>query len=154
MNEPALSPLENEVVQAYLAIGDALRVAALPEWMIADLTISQLKGLMLLAYHGALAVSELAGLLKLGSPAASILVQQLVDHALVERSEDAKDRRRTLVRLTTEGAALIVGRHKQKEVKMHAWLGQMCQADLTSLLQGLNALAEIALADQTPHAQD
>ncbi|RPI48269.1 MAG: MarR family transcriptional regulator, partial [Chloroflexi bacterium] len=109
MKSPPLSQEVAEAVQAYLALGDAIRLASLPGWIVADLTISQLKALGLLEHHGTLAVSELARSLSVGNPAASILVQQLVDQALVERSEDARDRRRTLVRLTTQGADLISG---------------------------------------------
>ncbi len=143
MKETSTAQLENDIVQAYLAIGDAMRVAILPGWIVVDLTISQLKALMLLAYHGVLAVSELARLLSMGNPAASILVQQLVDQGLAERSEDAKDRRRTLVRLTASGAELITGRHKQTEVELRKLLGQMNEEDLTCLSRGLSALARL-----------
>lgn len=145
--------LKNEAVQAYLALGDALRVAILPDWVVADLTISQLKALMLLSYHGSLTVSALARLLNMGNPAASILVQQLVDQAFVERSEDAQDRRRTLVTLTAQGAELISGRHKQTATKLRELLGQLSEEQLMRVLDGLNILADLARAKQTAEEQ-
>lgn len=148
MKEPSQVQLENEIVQTYLALGDAIRVAILPDWIVADLSMSQLKALMLLTYHGALTVSALARLLNMGNPAASILVQQLVDQKLVERSEDAKDRRRTLVELTPQGAQLIIGRHKQTETKLRQWLSQMGEDELTRVVDGLNTLAKAARVEQ------
>ncbi len=144
MKESSVAQLENEIIQAYLAVGDAMRVAILPGWIVVDLTISQLKALMLLAYHGVLAVSELAKLLNMGNPAASILVQQLVDQGLAERSEDPKDRRRTLVRITASGAELITGRHKQTQVELRKLLSQLSEEELACLSRGISALARSA----------
>lgn len=148
MKEPSITHLVDESVQAYLALGDAMRVAILPDWIVFDLTISQLKALMLLAYHDSLTVSALARLLNMGSPAASILVQQLVDQSLVERTEDVKDRRRTQVHLTAQGAQLIMGRHKQTETKLRQWLSQLSEAELSLVTDGLNTLVRVARADQ------
>ncbi len=58
----------------------------------------------------------------------------------MERSEDAKDRRRTLVRLTDRGAELIVGRHKQTETKLRQWLSQLSEVELTQVAHGLSIL--------------
>jgi len=148
MKSPPLTQQAVEAAQAYLALGDALRLASLPGWIVADLTISQLKALVLLEHHGALAVGELARSLNVGNPAASILVQQLVDHALAERSEDARDRRRTLVRLTGQGAELIGGRRRQTEDNLSRWLGRLSEAERAGLVRGLGALVEVARAEQ------
>ena len=149
MNEPSREGLENQAVQAYLELGDAIRIAILPGWITADLTISQAKAVMMLAHHGALAVSQLARLLEIGSPAASILVQQLVEQELVERSEDARDRRRTLVHLTGEGVKLIRGRQEQGEARLRGWLDRLGGDDLACLQRGLGALVEIVRSEQS-----
>ncbi len=148
MEKPSITDLENEIIQAYLGLGDALRVAILPDWVVTDLTISQLKALMLLTHHGSVTISALARLLNMGSPAASILVQQLVDQSLVERSEDARDRRRTLVRLTSHGSDLIMGRHKQTETKLREWLTQLGEVELTQVVDGLSILVNLARGKQ------
>lgn len=143
--------LANEAAQIYLQLGDSLRLATLTGWIFTDLTTSQVKALFLLAHHRVLTVSELARLLGVGSPAASILVQQLVDHALVERSEDASDRRRTLVRLTTQGAELISGQREQRDEMLRGWLSQLDDDVLAGLLRGLEALDEVVRSE---HAED
>lgn len=137
------TPPANEAVLAYLAFSDALRLAILPSWITADLTISQLKAIFILAHHGMLTVSELAKLLGIGNPGASILVQQLVEQELAVRSEDIQDRRRTLVSLTVQGTKLISGRREQLEARLSQWLSQLDDDELTGLLRGFRALAEI-----------
>lgn len=133
-------PVE-EIIHMYLTVGDALRLASLPNWISADLTASQVKAVVLLGRHDALAVGELAGLLGLGNPATSILVQQLVSGELAERSEDPQDRRRTLVRLTARGRELLSGQQEQRAARLRDWLSQMADGDLAALRQGLQALA-------------
>jgi DNA-binding MarR family transcriptional regulator len=150
MNGPSRIQLANEAAQSYLELADAIRLTTLPGWITADLTISQVKAVFLLAYHGALAVSELAGLLGIGNPAASILVQQLVEQELVERSEDIQDRRRTLVSLTARGTKLISGRREQIEARLLPWLSQLSDDELTDLLRGLRALVEIVRSERSP----
>lgn len=150
-----LSPdqLADEVVQAYLELGDTIRLTILPGWMIAQLTISQLKALFLLAHHKALAISELAHLLNLSNPAASTLVQQLVDQSLVERSEDSRDRRRTLVRLTAQGTEMINVRRKQTQIRLRGWLSQMSHDELADLAHGLSALLRVMRAEHIQENQ-
>lgn len=148
MKAPSRTQQTKEAVQVYLELGDAIRLAALPSWITADLTISQVKAVFLLAHHGALAVSELAGLLGIGNPAASILVQQLVEQELVERSEDAQDRRRTLVSLTAQGTQLISSQREQGETRLRHWLSQLEDDQLVDLLHGLRALVEIVRSEQ------
>ena len=124
MKKESRTELANEVVQAYLALGDVTRWASLPTWITADLNLSQLQAIVLLEHHGTLIISELSGLLGIGNPAASMLVQQSVEQELVERSEDDKDRRRTVVRPTTRGIALIAGRREQIRANLLRWLSQ------------------------------
>lgn len=129
-----------EVIQAFVELVLIQKHADMPCWMDFDLTVSQLRAVYLLAHHGLLSIGELAGLLKLGNPATSLLVQQLVQHKLAERSEDIRDRRRTFVRLTERGAGLVSGR---REAQFHLWLSQMDDESLAGLRRGLIALLSI-----------
>ena len=149
MKDRSLTELADEVVQAYLALGDATRLASLPSWITADLSLSQLKAIILLEHHGALIISELASLLGMGNPAASIRVQQLVEQGLVERSEDTKDRRRTYVRPTPCGVALLAGRREQIRENLLRWLRKLGDDELDGLHGGLGALIRVAQAEQS-----
>jgi DNA-binding MarR family transcriptional regulator len=73
-----------------------------------DLTLSQLKALSLLDEQPEpLSVKALAGRLGLSLPAASRAVDALFKRGLVERAEDAQDRRVKRIRLTAAGRKLI-----------------------------------------------
>jgi DNA-binding MarR family transcriptional regulator len=95
-----------------------------------------------------LIISELAELLSMGNPAASILVQQLVEQGLVERSEDKKDRRRTYVRPTARGIALLAGRREQIRANLLRWLGHLGDDELAGLQRGLGALMRVVQAER------
>jgi DNA-binding MarR family transcriptional regulator len=78
----------------------------LPE-PLQDMTMAQLRALMVLSHEQPLAIGALAERLGTGLPAASRLVERLVADALVERYEDPTDRRRALVRLSTRGQSAL-----------------------------------------------
>lgn len=133
-------------MQAQRAIAHALHAAADPAWLELDLTMAQLKALMVLA-DDAVTVGQLANTLGIGKPAASILVERLVQLSMATRSEDALDRRRTHVHLTAEGTELVTRLRQGGQDLLRAWLGGLRDDDLAALTQGLQALAAIA-ADQ------
>jgi DNA-binding MarR family transcriptional regulator len=153
MEDSSRTQLVNETIQVIVELVLTQKFADMPDWMSLDLTVSQVRAIYLLALHGSLSIGELAGLLKVGNPAASILVQQLVQQDLVERSEDRKDRRRTFVRLTERGAGLLSGRREKGEAKFRRWSSRMSDDELVCLLRGASALLKIMRADQAEAEQ-
>lgn len=137
--------LLDAAMQAQREIGHALHAAADPAWLHLDLTMAQLKALFVLA-DDALTVGQLADTLGIGKPAASILVERLVQLGLVARTEDAQDRRRALVSLTAEGADLATRLRQGGRDRLRFWLDQLSADDLDALVQGLQALVSIATA--------
>ena len=128
------------VIQAMAELVLSQKNADVPNWLDVDLTVSQLRAVYLLAYHGTLSIGELAGLLKLGYPATSVLVQQLVRQQLAERSEDTRDRRRSWVSLTERGAQLVGDRREQREAQFMPRLNRLSDEKLRGLQRGLKAL--------------
>jgi DNA-binding MarR family transcriptional regulator len=110
--------LEREVLRA-------IRAATAPAWLQLEVTMAQLKALVLLADHQPLTIRSLAQGLGIGSPAASHLVERLVQMGLVERQEDPDDRRRTFATLTADGGEAI-GRLRQEGLEhLREWVGQV-----------------------------
>jgi DNA-binding MarR family transcriptional regulator len=107
-----------------------------------DLTISQLKALVILDARGSLTVSQVASRLGIGRPSASILVEQLVQLNLVVREEDRVDRRRSLVSLTVAGREFMERLYHQYD-PLGGWLEQLPDHDLESLAGGFRALTEV-----------
>lgn len=130
-------------IQSFVELVLTEKFADMPGWMEADLTVSQVRAIYLLAFKGSLTVSSLAKSLNIGAPAASVLVQQLVQQSLIVRSEDDRDRRRMLVSLTEKGAELVNGRRDLREAKFRSRLAKMSDEEITGLLRGVQALAEI-----------
>lgn len=150
LTESARREIANEILKSFVELMLTARSADMPKWIELDLTASQSRAIVFLAFRGPLIISELAKLLGIGNPAASTLVQQLVQQELVERSEDAKDRRRTLVRLTERGVELMRGRRELREAQFRRWLSQLSDDELAGLQRGIGPLVKIVQAEQSP----
>jgi MarR family transcriptional regulator, organic hydroperoxide resistance regulator len=132
------------VLEAQTTVGRCTVGIGSEEWAHLDLSIGQLKVLMLLAGLSDPTISQLAQHLKLGKPSSSILVDRLVQLGLVQRTEDASDRRRTRVTLTSSGSELVGRLHQGSIERFVQWLQAMTPDDLAALRRGLEALAKIA----------
>ncbi|RPI85097.1 MAG: MarR family transcriptional regulator [Chloroflexi bacterium] len=153
MKEPERTTLINDIVLSYLELGNTLRMGALPSWITADLSLSQLKALVLLEYHGAMTVGELARLLEMGNPAASVLVQQMVQQGLVERAEDEKDRRRTFVQATAKGTGMLTSRREYIQTNLLRWLEMLSEDEVEGLRRGFEALMRVVQKEQERESQ-
>jgi len=124
----------------------ALHELAAPAWQQVELSVAQLKALFALVDGGPMPIGGVAARLSIGLPAASSLVDRLVDQGLVARREDRLDRRRTLAEPTAAGEALAQElRHGSREA-LRAWLEQLERDDLEALVRGLAAVVAAASA--------
>src|SRR5438105_10879285 len=139
----ARTQLIDDALQAQKQIMQAMHATAEHTWLHLDLTMGQLKGLFVLA-DSPMTIGQLAHALGSGKPAASILVERLVQLGLVERAEDPLDRRRTIARVTAQGEELAARLRQGGRDRFRGWLGQLDDDDLAALVRGLRALAAIA----------
>ena len=138
-----------EQIRAVLAAQNRLQcvfAAQKQEWAKLDLTMGQLKAIMILAGNQRVTISQLADMLKIGKPSASILVDRLVHLNHVRRTEDENDRRNTILTLTDEGSQLATQLRQGSLERMTQWFAAMAPDDLAALQRGLEALAEVAEA--------
>ena len=131
--------LERKVLEQYQALGRAFKATAEPGWMEIDLTIAQLRTLLVLAEEGPLVIGQIARRLGIGLSTGGHLVDRLVQAGLAERAEDAGDRRRTMARLTPEGEDLYA-RLLNRTQHLQSLIQRMREDELTALLQGLQAM--------------
>jgi DNA-binding MarR family transcriptional regulator len=75
-------------------------------WLLLDLTMAQLKAMMLLVQSGGVRSRELADGLGIAPSAATPLVDRLVDQKLARREDDVDDRRIIWIRPTAKAQAL------------------------------------------------
>jgi MarR family transcriptional regulator, organic hydroperoxide resistance regulator len=139
-NRPALV---STITQAYMDLFMTMQFNAVSHWLMLELTFAQARALFMLAARKELTVSQLGRLLGVGNPTASILVQQLVERDLVTRTEQATDRRHTVIRLSPKGAEIGAGRRKQREKQWRRWLSQLNDVELSALAHGLSAIVGV-----------
>lgn len=137
------SELVNTIVQAYMDLFMTMQFNAVSHWLMLELTFAQARALFMLAARKELTVSQLAKLLDVGNPTASILVQQLVERELVTRTEHPTDRRHTIIRLSPKGAEIGAGRRKERERQWQRWLSHLSDEELNALARGLTAIVAV-----------
>ena len=130
---------EHEVVAQFRALQNTLKATSGTVWMEIDLTIAQLRTLLVLAEEGPLVIGHIAQRLGIGLSTGGHLVDRLVQAGLAERTEDAEDRRRTLARLTPKGEDLYA-RLLNHPLQMQSLIQKLSDSDMAALLQGLQAL--------------
>lgn len=83
-----------------------MAAASADAWMD-NITVKQLKVLLILSQTGAETVSALADRLKVHISTVTGILDRLVDHGLVRREEDPQDRRHVVSRLTPAGEEVL-----------------------------------------------
>src|SRR6266571_2185678 len=135
----AREELEREVLAQYRAMMHRFKAGSGGAWMEIDLTIAQLRTLLVLAEEGPLVIGQIAQRLGIGLSTGGHLVDRLVQAGLAERKEDSGDRRRTLARLTPKGEDLHA-RLLSGVQQMQTWLHELDEDNLAAFLQGLRAI--------------
>ena len=117
-----------------------------------DVTMPQARCLMLVALYPSMSISALAAHLHIGLPAASGLVERLVEAGHVERNVDPHDRRHQLVTLTEQGRAVVDRFHELPAEKLRELLQGLSVEELRGLRLGVAAIAREAsrIAERTP----
>jgi DNA-binding MarR family transcriptional regulator len=131
------------ILQAQRAVIRALHETS-PSWLELNLSMAQLKALMFLSDEGPLPVGQVGYRLGVTLPTASYQVERLVRAGLVDRVQDERDRRRTLVHLTNKATELIRSLRQGRAELMRSWMAQMSAEDMAALERGLTALARVA----------
>lgn len=135
--------LVSTIVQSYMEIFIAMQFNAVSHWLMHELTFAQARALFILMARKELTVSQLAKLLRVGNPTASILVQQLVERGIVTRTEHPTDRRHTIISLTQKAEEIAAGRRQEREKQWQRWLSNVSIDELNDMARGLSALTNI-----------
>jgi DNA-binding MarR family transcriptional regulator len=104
------SPTAHRWIDALSELVRAFRTLQISQghhpWLLLDMTMAQLKAVMLLVQSDGLRSRELADGLGIAPSAATPLVDRLVDQKLARREPDAEDRRIIWIRPTTKSVGL------------------------------------------------
>ena len=143
--EASRIPAEEEAlveagVQLLPLIGRALYSAISQLGQTYDLTPTQVKVLLQLGTHRQMTVGEIANALGVSMPAASELVDRLVDAGHLARATDPADRRRVLITATPESARISARLRGVREAQVRYALGQLAPEERPAFIRSLQAL--------------
>ncbi|MBD7957367.1 MarR family transcriptional regulator [Microbacterium sp. Sa4CUA7] len=125
------------------ALSHALAAERVQPFLGLDLTLSQLKTLMLVASRAASTGRELAEKLRVSAPTVSTGVERLVELGYLQREESAADRRVKTLGATRKGLDLydeFIGRNETSA----DLLASLDPEDLAALVRGMSALRRAA----------
>jgi len=107
-------------------IFQAIKVSIPPEWLTSDMTVAQLRVLLLLHTEGQSRMSSIASTLGVAVSTATGIIDNLVKKELVTRGADTEDRRVVICALSPQG----------QKIMNRIWaLGQL---QMEKLLRGLS----------------
>jgi DNA-binding MarR family transcriptional regulator len=99
--------LVKHIVKLSGEIYRAVKPAFPPEWMTSDLTVAQLRVLLILYTEGPSRMSAIASSIGIAVSTATGIVDNLVKKGLVERGADPEDRRLVICSLSPQGQNTI-----------------------------------------------
>jgi DNA-binding MarR family transcriptional regulator len=150
--QPAGHPLDDdlqELVQLFAQVVQSQKRGSghPPQWFVEaferhSLGPRHVRVLISLTFRDALSVSELASRIGLSLGTTSLMVGELSRAGLVERSEDERDRRRTIVRLHGDYVDTMKTLTRERTEPMRRALERMAPADRETFMQGWRMLAE------------
>jgi len=136
---PAAPTLPAAAVDAGLGLLCLIR-AELRERRPAGLSIGQFRLLHMVHKDPERSLSDFADDLGVSVPAASKMVDGLVERGLVTRDADAADRRRIVLNLTADGAAVMKEAKKGLEARMATMLSGLSASESAALAKALDLL--------------
>lgn len=142
------SEAEHELQRLFVHVMRGLRRSGPPPpglrraFGAAGLAPRHVHALALIARGGPLTVSELAGRLRVGVPAASLLVSDLARAGLAERREDETDRRRTIVAVTPRYREAIGEWLASRSAPLRRALARLTADEQEALLKALRTIDE------------
>jgi DNA-binding MarR family transcriptional regulator len=142
----AQEPQKGELIESILQLSDRAFRDLLPilpkQWLHLDLTMSQLKVVLLLFISGPTRMGVIASELGVSLATASGVVERLVERGILLREGDAGDRRVVLCRLSDEGERLIGNLWQLSRDQVGELMQVMAPSKLLIIVEMLQALLE------------
>ena len=137
---------KKELIERILQLGEkAFRelIPILPkEWLQLDLTMPQLKVVLLLFMNGPVRMSDIAYALDVSLATATGVIDRLVEREIVLRENHPDDRRVVLCRLSEKGQKLIGGLWQLARDRLKELLGAIEPVRLRLVIEALEALLQ------------
>ena len=146
MGSKLSAPTQDAVTDAVLAASRALVAIAVRSLAAAgeDVTLTQYRALVVLAYAGEQRTIDLADELGVTSSTATRLIHRLVGRGLVRRRTHPEDRRATQLEITPAGRDVVAAVTAHRRSEISAILRRMSADKQQSLIASLEALGQAA----------
>jgi DNA-binding MarR family transcriptional regulator len=139
-------PKHEELIEGIVQLGEkAFRelIPILPtEWLQLDLTMPQLKVVLLLFMNGTARMSDIASALGVSLATGTGVVDRLVERDIVVRESQPEDRRVVLCRLSEKGQKMIGGLWQLARDRLKELLGVAATSQLQLITEALEALVQ------------
>jgi DNA-binding MarR family transcriptional regulator len=112
------------------------------------LSAPKLSALSVLAFGGAMRLTDLAAAEQVRAPTMSKLVGELETEGLAAKRADAADKRSVKIEVTAKGRALMEEGRKRRLVLLRKRLGRFTAAELQVLDKAADLMARVAAPDQ------
>jgi len=146
----AQEPQKGKTIENILQLTDNLFRELLPmlpkEWLHLDLTMAQLKVVLLLFISGPSRMSDIASELGVSLATATGVMDRLVERRILLRNGDPEDRRVVLCRLSNEGENLIHGLWHLTQKRAGELMRAIEPPQLLLITEALQALLHITEA--------
>ncbi len=111
------------------------------------LTPPQFMVLKALEHTGPMRVSDIAAHMGVKNPAASMMLNAMFEHDLVDRESDPDDRRATLISVSAAGKKELRAAEKNRRALMRGMTMRLSDEEINSIISGLHKLADAATAE-------
>ena len=127
---------------AIVRLQERLQATSSTGLMRLDLTLPQVKVLMVVGASGETRMSEIGRGLGASASTATGIVDRLAERRLVERVRDAQDRRVVRVRLTAVGEETLAQIAALTNTRMRELLARLTSAELATVRRAMELLTE------------
>jgi DNA-binding MarR family transcriptional regulator len=152
------NPNSNVLVEDILSLADRLFRALLPsvpdELMALDVTMPQMKIMLLLYVRGPIRMTNIANDLKVTLPTATSLIEKLVDKNYVLRDTQSDDRRVVLCKLSASGRKAIAGIWISARKRSEQLLLSLDYSKLEMFRDVLNAMMQSSDTQESQKSND
>lgn len=139
-------PSKEELIESILQLTDRTFRQLLPmvpkEWLHLDLTMPQLKVVLLLFISGPSRMSEIASALGVSLATATGVVDRLVERDILTREGDPGDRRVVLCRLSEKGEELMSGLWQLSQDRAGELMRSLASPQLLLITEALEVLLQ------------
>ncbi|WP_379970512.1 MarR family transcriptional regulator [Ectobacillus sp. sgz5001026] len=140
MSHSGMSESDKRLWQLYMQVIHAAGVGDVDAWVQLDVSMTQMKVLMLLNAHGQMSVSSLAEHMKASLSNMTGIIDRLEGLGFAQRVHGTNDRRSVLVSLTSKASTLFQNLTQSGHEKLQRAMSYMNEEERSKVEEGLEIL--------------